>query len=335
MPVRVAALPSLLVVGVGALQAPPTAVGSHAMLRPAHGLAAASHVHMQQPQPTASGSNPSRGPYQGPRTTPLLDMVNSPDDLKSFTVNELKQLAYELRWETINAVSKTGGHLGSSLGVVELTVALHYVFNAPADPIIWDVSHQVYPHKILTGRRHRMHTLRKSGGLSGFAKRKESEYDKFGAGHSSTSISAALGMAVGTELQGLERNSIAVIGDGAITGGMAYEAMNNAPYLNSRVIVIYNDNGQVSLPTGTPTAAGTAPAGSLSAYTSRLLATKEFKDFRDVAKSINKLFPKELQQVSCRPPGGADGGAGGAARPSPALSRSPLLTPLLLLPSCR
>ena len=177
-----------------------------------------------------------------------------------------------------------------------------------------------------------MHTLRKSGGLSGFAKRKESEYDKFGAGHSSTSISAALGMAVGTELQGLERNSIAVIGDGAITGGMAYEAMNNAPYLNSRVIVIYNDNGQVSLPTGTPTAAGTAPAGSLSAYTSRLLATKEFKDFRDVAKSINKLFPKELQQVSCRPPGGADGGSGGAARPSPALSRSPPLTPLLLLP---
>ena len=217
--------------------------------------------------------------------------------------------------------------------MVELTVALHYVFNAPADPIIWDVSHQVYPHKILTGRRHRMHTLRKSGGLSGFAKRKESEYDKFGA-HSSTSISAALGMAVGTELQGLERNSIAVIGDGAITGGMAYEAMNNAPYLNSRVIVIYNDNGQVSLPTGTPTAAGTAPAGSLSAYTSRLLATKEFKDFRDVAKSINKLFPKELQQVSCRPPGAPTG----RRRRRPPLARAlplPALTPLLLLPSCR
>ena len=296
--------------------------GLSGLLRPgrAPSRATTPAVSMQASPGSAASTSSPGPPYAGPRTTPLLDMVNSPDDLKSFTVNELKQLAYELRWETINAVSKTGGHLGSSLGVVELTVALHYVFNAPADPIIWDVSHQVYPHKILTGRRHRMHTLRKSGGLSGFAKRKESEYDKFGAGHSSTSISAALGMAVGTELQGLERNSIAVIGDGAITGGMAYEAMNNAPYLNSRVIVIYNDNGQVSLPTGTPTAAGTAPAGSLSAYTSRLLATKEFKDFRDVAKSINKLFPKELQQVSCCPPGAPTGAPAAPPAPRP---RSP------------
>jgi len=221
--------------------------------------------------------------------------------MKLFSIKELKQLAYELRWETIHAVSKTGGHLGSSLGVVELTIALHAVFNAPADPIIFDVSHQVYPHKILTGRRSRMHTLRQAGGLSGFAKRTESEYDAFGAGHSTTSISAALGMATAFELQGLaQRNSVAVIGDGAITGGMAYEAMNNAAYLNSRVIVVYNDNGQVSLPTGTPSAGGTGPAGSLSAYTARLIASKPFQNFRDTAKSINKLFPREIQQANAK-----------------------------------
>tara|TARA_B110001452_G_scaffold258862_1_gene254539 strand:- start:980 stop:2875 length:1896 start_codon:yes stop_codon:yes gene_type:complete len=199
-------------------------------------------------------------------------------------------------------VSQTGGHLGSSLGVVELTVALHHVFDAPNDPIIFDVSHQVYPHKILTGRRNRMHTLRQHGGLSGFAKRSESEYDSFGAGHSTTSISAALGMAVAFEQQGLsrQRHAVAIIGDGAITGGMAYEAMNNAPYLNSRVIVIYNDNGQVSLPTGTPSAGGTGPAGSLSAYTTRLIASKPFQDFRDIAKSINRLFPREIQEANAK-----------------------------------
>lgn len=241
-------------------------------------------------------------PYQGPRSTPLLDQVSLPKDLKGFSLAELKQLSHELRWETINAVSKTGGHLGSSLGVVELTVALHYVFNTPEDPVIFDVSHQVYPHKILTGRRHRMPTLRQNGGISGFAKRAESEYDIFGAGHSTTSISAALGMAVAHELQGLDkvRTSIAVIGDGAITGGMAYEAMNNAAYLNSRIVVIYNDNEQVSLPTGTPSAGGTVPAGSLSAYTSRLIASKPFQDFRDIAKSINKLFPSEIQQANAK-----------------------------------
>jgi len=240
-------------------------------------------------------------PYVGPRTSPLLDVVSCPDDMKAFTIKELKQLAYELRWETITAVSKTGGHLGSSLGVIELTVALHYVFNAPDDPICWDVSHQVYPHKILTGRRDRMNTLRQAGGLSGFAKMKESEYDAFGAGHSTTSISAALGMATAFELRGLkERNSVAVIGDGAITGGMAYEAMNNAAYLNSRVIVIYNDNGQVSLPTGTPSAGGTGPAGSLSAYTARLIASKPFQNFRDTAKTINKFFPREIQEANAK-----------------------------------
>ena len=188
-----------------------------------HGVLQA--LRMQQPSP---------GPYAGPRSTPLLDTVTTPADMKMLTIKELKQLAYELRWETINAVSKTGGHLGSSLGVVELTVALHFVFNAPEDPIIFDVSHQVYPHKILTGRRSRMHTLRQAGGLSGFAKRAESEYDPFGAGHSTTSISAALGMATAFELRGLTaRNSVAIIGDGAITGGMAYEAMNNAAYVRA------------------------------------------------------------------------------------------------------
>merc|ERR1719235_1900712 len=243
---------------------------------------------------------PTSGPFVGPRTSPILDSIRVPRDMRSLTITELKQLAHELRWETINAVSKTGGHLGSSLGVVELTVALHYVFNTPDDPVVWDVSHQVYPHKILTGRRNRMHTLRQAGGLSGFAKRVESEYDYFGAGHSTTSISAALGAAVAFDLQGRQRNSVAVIGDGAITGGMAYEAMNNAAYLNSRVIVVYNDNGQVSLPTGTPSAGGTVPAGSLSAYTSRLIASKPFQDFRDIAKSINRLFPSEIQQANAK-----------------------------------
>ena len=255
---------------------------------------------MQQ-QTSSAGAASTGPPYGGPRTTPLLDSVKFPRDMKSFTINELKQLSHELRWETINAVSKTGGHLGSSLGVVELTVALHYVFDTPDDPVIFDVSHQVYPHKILTGRRERMGTLRQNGGISGFAKRVESEYDYFGAGHSTTSISAALGAAVAFDLQGRTgRNSVAVIGDGAITGGMAYEAMNNAAYLNSRVIVVYNDNGQVSLPTGTSSAGGTVPAGSLSAYTSRLIASKPFQTFRESAKAVNKLFPEEIQRANAK-----------------------------------
>lgn len=240
--------------------------------------------------------------YRGPAGTPLLDMIDSPADVKRLLPQQLKQLAMELRHETLCAVSGTGGHLGSSLGVIELTVALHYVFNAPEDPIIWDVSHQVYPHKILTGRRSRMSTLRQKGGLSGFAKRTESRYDPFGAGHSSTSISAALGMAVAHKLTGdsHQRNSIAVIGDGAITGGMAYEAMNNAAYLNTKVVVILNDNGQVSLPTGTQSAGGIGPAGALSAYTSRLLTSKPFLDFRSFAKSFSSLLPEELQLVNKR-----------------------------------
>ena len=216
-------------------------------------------------------------------------------------MRQLKQLANELRWEVLESVSKTGGHLSSSLGVNELTVALHYVFDMPEDDIIWDVAHQCYPHKILTGRRDRMHTLRQAGGISGFCKRKESVYDSFGAGHSSTSISAAQGMSVAKSMLGKRKNNcIAVIGDGAITGGMAYEAMNSAGYLRSRMIVILNDNGQVSLPTGTPSAGGTVPASQLSTYTSNLLVSKPFQDFRDFAKSFNKLLPEQIQGVNKR-----------------------------------
>jgi len=221
--------------------------------------------------------------------------------MKNLDMRQLKQLAHELRWQVLESVSQTGGHLSSSLGVNELTVALHYVFDMPEDDIIWDVSHQCYPHKILTGRRDRFNTLRQSGGISGFCKRSESPYDSFGAGHSSTSISVAQGMSVGKSLLGKRRNNcIAVIGDGAITGGMAYEAMNSAGYLNSRMIVVLNDNGQVSLPTGTPSAGGTVPASQLSTYTSNLLVSKPFQDFRDFAKSFNKLLPGQLQDVNKR-----------------------------------
>src|SRR5499433_1528189 len=174
--------------------------------------------------------------------TPLLDQVKEPSDLRALPKKELRQFADELRQETIDVVSVTGGHLGAGLGVVELTTALHYVFNTPDDKIIWDVGHQAYPHKILTGRRDRIRTIRKGGGLSGFTRRSESDYDPFGAAHSSTSISAALGMAVARDLSGGKNNVIAVIGDGAMSAGMAYEAMNNAGAMNSRLIVILNDN---------------------------------------------------------------------------------------------
>ena len=191
--------------------------------------------------------------------------------------------------------------MSSSLGVTELTVALHYIFDMPEDDIIWDVAHQCYPHKILTGRRERMSGLRQLGGISGFCKRKESEYDSFGAGHSSTSISAAQGMSIAKSVLNKRKNNcIAVIGDGAITGGMAYEAMNSAGYLNSRMIVVLNDNGQVSLPTGTPSAGGVVPASQLSTYTSNLLVSKPFQDFRSFAKSFNKLLPEGIQDVNKR-----------------------------------
>mmetsp|Transcript_39621 Transcript_39621/g.93820 ORF Transcript_39621/g.93820 Transcript_39621/m.93820 type:complete len:764 (-) Transcript_39621:90-2381(-) len=234
-----------------------------------------------------------------PKPKPVLDTVNFPSDLKSLSMAQLKQLSYELRWEVIESVSKTGGHLSSSLGVTELTVALHYVFDAPVDKIVWDVAHQCYPHKMLTGRRSRFPTLRQWNGMSGFTKRKESEFDCFGAGHSSTSISAALGMSVGKDLTNQRSNNcIAVIGDGAITGGMAYEAMNCAGYLNQRLIVILNENGQVSLPTGTPSAAGVVPAGALSSSTAQLLSSRPFQDAREVAKTISGLLPQDLQKVT-------------------------------------
>ena len=265
------------------------------------------HINRIIPKTLGNGvlhaTDPSvgQGPYKGPASTPLLDQVQFPSDLKNFSVKQLQQLAYELRWDLLEKVSKTGGHLSSSLGVIELTIALHYVYDAPEDKIIFDVSHQIYPHKMLTGRRNRMHTLRQLNGISGFAKMKESEFDAFGAGHSSTSISAAQGMSVGKKIMNKRvNNCIAVIGDGAITGGMAFEALNCAGYLNSRMIVVLNDNGQVSLPTGTHSAGGVVPAGALSSYTSRLLASKPFQDVRSIAKSLNKLLPGDLQDLNAR-----------------------------------
>src|SRR5947207_11275182 len=201
-----------------------------------------------------------------PSKTPLLDQCPTPDDLRRLDLSQLRQLADELRQETIDAVSITGGHLGAGLGVVELTVALHYLFDTPRDRVIWDVGHQAYPHKILTGRRDRIRTLRMGNGLSGFTKRAESEYDPFGAAHSSTSISAGLGMAVARDLAGKDNNVIAVIGDGAMTAGMAYEAMNNAGAMDSRLIVILNDNDMSIAP----------PVGALSAYLARLISGRTY-----------------------------------------------------------
>ncbi|MHB8885762.1 MAG: 1-deoxy-D-xylulose-5-phosphate synthase [Methylovirgula sp.] len=214
--------------------------------------------------------------------TPLLDKIATPEDLRLLSESNLAQVAAELRHETIDAVSVTGGHLGAGLGVVELTVALHYVFNTPHDRVIWDVGHQAYPHKILTGRRDRIRTLRKGGGLSGFTKRSESEYDPFGAAHSSTSISAGLGMAVASTLSGTHNNVIAVIGDGAMSAGMAYEAMNNAGAMHSRLIVILNDNEMSIAP----------PAGALSAYLARLVSGGTYRTVRETAKQLGKHLPK-------------------------------------------
>jgi 1-deoxy-D-xylulose-5-phosphate synthase len=214
--------------------------------------------------------------------TPLLDRVQTPQDLRKLSESELRQLADELRLETIDAVSVTGGHLGAGLGVVELTVALHHVFNTPDDRLIWDVGHQAYPHKILTGRRERIRTLRQPGGLSGFTKRSESEYDPFGAAHSSTSISAGLGMAVARDLAGKPNNVIAVIGDGAMSAGMAYEAMNNAGALGSRLVVILNDNDMSIAP----------PVGAMSAYLARLVSGRTYRSLREVAKHLAEKLPR-------------------------------------------
>src|SRR3982751_4100397 len=222
--------------------------------------------------------------------TPLLDTIKTPDDLRKLKIEQVRQVADELRAETISAVSVTGGHLGAGLGVVELTVALHYVFDTPNDRLIWDVGHQAYPHKILTGRRERIRTLRQGGGLSGFTKRAESEYDCFGAAHSSTSISAGLGMAVARDLSGEKRNVIAVIGDGAMSAGMAYEAMNNAGAMNSRLIVILNDNEMSIAP----------PVGALSAYLSRLISGRTYMSLREIGKQIAKRMPKLVEEKAIR-----------------------------------
>jgi len=222
--------------------------------------------------------------------TPLLDRVRVPADLRGLPEGDLRQVAEELRAELIDAVSMTGGHLGAGLGVVELTVALHYVFETPKDRLIWDVGHQAYPHKILTGRRDRIRSLRQGGGLSGFTRRAESEYDPFGAAHSSTSISAGLGMAVGRDLRGEDNTVIAVIGDGAMSAGMAYEAMNNAGAMASRLIVILNDNDMSIAP----------PVGAMSAYLSRLLSSKPYRSFRHLARELAKRFPRPLEQAAKR-----------------------------------
>ena len=248
-----------------------------------------------------------------PITTPILDRVRYPADLRNFSAEQLRQLADELRAETVDAVSVTGGHLGASLGVVELTVAIHAVFDTPRDRLLWDVGHQAYPHKILTGRRDRIRTLRQGGGLSGFTKRSESEYDPFGAAHSSTSISAGLGMAVARDLkaahysatsetetaaedpdradrQGGDRNVICVIGDGAMSAGMAYEAMNNAGALKPRLIVILNDNDMSIAP----------PVGAMSAYLSRLISSRSFLSLRELAVKMVKRFPRGIERTARR-----------------------------------
>ncbi|MCP5371578.1 MAG: 1-deoxy-D-xylulose-5-phosphate synthase [Hyphomicrobiales bacterium] len=228
------------------------------------------------------------GPGDSAHETPLLDRVASPADLKGMNGEELRQLADELRQETIRVVSYTGGHLGASLGVVELTVALHHTFDTPADRLIWDVGHQCYPHKILTGRRGRMLTLRQGGGVSGFTKRTESEYDAFGAGHSSTSISAGLGMAVGRDLDGRANHVISVIGDGSMSAGMAYEAMNNAGSMDSRLIVILNDNDMSIAP----------PVGAMSAYLSRVVSSRPFRSLRHLAADVARKFPRAMGEAA-------------------------------------
>ncbi|HKX09450.1 MAG TPA: 1-deoxy-D-xylulose-5-phosphate synthase [Stellaceae bacterium] len=241
----------------------------------------------QSPQPPAPGAEGAR-PLSN--RTPYLDRIVYPADLRQLEESELGAVADELRQELIDAVSVTGGHLGAGLGVVELTVALHYVFETPKDKLIWDVGHQAYPHKIITGRRDRIRTLRQGGGLSGFTRRAESEYDPFGAAHSSTSISSALGMAVARDLKGVSENVIAVIGDGAMSAGMAYEAMNNAGSMNGRLIVILNDNDMSIAP----------PVGAMSAYLSRLLSSKPYRSLRHLAREMASKFPGPLERAAKR-----------------------------------
>ncbi len=232
-------------------------------------------------QPVPAMTAPGEG-------TPLLDSLKVPEDIRALDVNALKALADEVRAETVRTVSITGGHLGASLGVVELTVALHHIFDTPSDRLIWDVGHQCYPHKILTGRRDQMRTLRQGGGLSGFTNRAESEFDPFGAGHSSTSISAGLGMAVARDLEGKDNNVIAVLGDGAMSAGMVFEAMNHAGSQDSRLIIILNDNDMSIAP----------PVGAMSAYLSRLISSKPYRSARGLAKELSKKLPRRLEEAA-------------------------------------
>eukprot|EP00803_Ostreobium_quekettii_P003779 evm.model.scf_329EXC.3 EVM.evm.TU.scf_329EXC.3 scf_329EXC:35635-43179(+) len=231
--------------------------------------------------------------------TPLLDTVNYPIHIKNFNLGQLRQLCKEIRSDIVHTVSSTGGHLGASLGVVELTVALNYVFSLPEDKVIWDVGHQCYGHKILTGRRSRMKTIRQTGGLSGFTKRDESPYDPFGAGHSSTSVSSGLGMAVGRDLKNKKNHVISVIGDGAITGGMSYEAMNHAGFLDKNMIVVLNDNQQVSLPTQY-NGKSQDPVGALSSALARLQANKPLRELREIAKGVTKQLPNPIQEATSK-----------------------------------
>ena len=221
-------------------------------------------------------------------STPLLDTVATPADTRGLSIPQLRQLADELRAETIDAVSQTGGHLGAGLGVVELTVALHHVYQTPDDILIWDVGHQAYPHKILTGRRDRIRTLRQGGGLSGFTKRAESPYDPFGAAHAATSISAALGFAAARDQKGQDNRVVAVIGDGSMSAGMAYEAMNNACETTRQLTVILNDNDMSIAP----------PVGGMSAYMARLVSGGGYRSIRRVGKSVAKVFPKPMQEAA-------------------------------------
>ena len=239
---------------------------------------------------TSPNAPSTNGPGSRP-ATPLLDRVRIPSDLRNYDTEQLKQIADELRSELVDAVGVTGGHLGASLGVVELTVAIHAVFDTPTDRLIWDVGHQAYPHKILTGRRDRIRTLRQPGGLSGFTRRSESEYDPFGAAHSSTSISAGLGMAVAHELQGIkDRHVVAVIGDGAMSAGMAYEAMNNAGSQKANLLVVLNDNDMSIAP----------PVGAMSAYLSRLMSSRSFLSLRELGGRMAKRFPRGIERTARR-----------------------------------
>ncbi|CAH1449358.1 unnamed protein product [Lactuca virosa] len=249
---------------------------------------------------TTNGSMGTTLKYSGEKpNTPILDTINYPIHIKNLNVEELEYLADELREEIVYTVSKTGGHLSSNLGVVELTISLHYVFDTPDDKIIWDVGHQSYPHKILTGRRSKMDSIRQTCGLAGFPKRDESSHDAFGVGHSSTSISAGLGMAVGRDLLGKNNHVIAVIGDGAMTAGQAYEAMNNVGYTNSNLIIVLNDNRQVSLPTATLNGSA-APVGALSRCLTKLQTSRKFHQLREVAKGVTTKLGDRTHEIAAK-----------------------------------